>query len=83
MLANKLKTQHVEWHRKKEEGKIIHTNVKKFCSLNLDFIQSDLHKPKFECISSTSYFIKIFDKLFVILQSQSTKQNYSSTKTIK
>lgn len=68
-LGNKLTKVHVEWEKQKMKVKLAVQTHSSSVADALDFCEFTLRLPQFQGAHATARFIRIFDRLFDLLNS--------------
>ena len=74
-LANKLKSSHISWERQKMKVNLAAQCISSSVADALDFCCSHLKLAQFQDSQATSKFLRIFDRLFDILNSRNPFAN--------
>ena len=78
-LANKLRSAHINWHQQKMKVNIAAQSLSASVADAMDYCDSHLHIPEFSGCHPTSQFLRVFDRLFDILNSRNPlAKNYKA-----
>ena len=70
-LANKLRQEHIKWRSNKMNVRIAAQTISSSVADAIDYCRNILKLPQFENSEATTRFLRMFDKLFDILNSKS------------